>query len=409
MRRAMIAVLVVSTFAATTACKKGGDKSGGPGGSGSGSGSTAAAAAEAAGAGDLASFLKDENAPLTPAIEEQLLLGLKDCAVTDAGIDPKCEGLKTWTAARGRKTAAKQLLGGTTNLGAKYIGHESPAIRFKAADLMSSLFGADASTQKTMVEAANKEKVPGVLANMIQAVGSKHKGNADVKALLMTGADHPSERVRTESMGWFLTSFGQGVPGTFEKVMTAMDKDPSVKVRSTLCGRLYGSSDDRAIPILEKYLVTDKTTPDDLYRGCWDGAIAAWTGYAKPEKPNQKAFELTCKVLEAAPRTKERPPWTGISTLKSAKTDLKPDDKFGQEWLAKVKPWYKQDRLLKGLEGVVSDSNANWLGRNSGLEAMKDLGAPKATFERVQKKYAAATSGDDAQVKRKVEEILKTM
>lgn len=54
-------------------------------------GSAASAIGDAVG-GDLQSFLKDENAPLTPQIEEQLLLGLKDCAVNDSGIDPSCEG-----------------------------------------------------------------------------------------------------------------------------------------------------------------------------------------------------------------------------------------------------------------------------------------------------------------------------
>lgn len=401
----LVVMVVLAGALGPTACKKkDADKSGGEKPSASAS---AAAAADAVG-GDLASFLKDEKAPLTPEIEEQLLLGLADCTVSDKGIDPKCEGLKTWSKSRGRKTATKQILGGTTNLGAKYIGHESPAIRYKAADLMSSLFGANAAMQKTIVEAANKEKVPGVLANMIQAVGSKHKGNPEVKALLMSGADHPSERVRTESMGWFLTSFGRDVPGTFEKVMEKIDKDPSTKVRASLCSKLYGSSDERAIPILEKYLF-DKKTPNDIFKSCWDGVIGAWTGYSKPDKPNKKAFELTCKVLESTPRTKERPPWTGISTLKAAKTELKPDDKFGQEWLAKVKPWYKQDRLLKGLEAVAGDTSANWLGRNSAVDVMKELGAPKAAFERLQKKYAKATSGDDSHVKKKVDDALGAM
>jgi hypothetical protein len=401
--RLMLVTVMLAGAVGTAGCKKGSaDKTTGEKPASSASG------VEAVGGGDLASFLKDESAPLTPQIEEQLLLGLKDCTVSDTGIDPKCEALKTWTAARGRKTATKQILGGTTNLGAKHINDESPAIRYKSADLMSSLFGADATTQKTIVEAAKQEKVPGVLANMIQAVGSKHKANPEVKELLMTGADHPSERVRTESMGWFLTSFGQGVPGTFEKVMEKIDNDPSTKVRASLCSKLYGSSDDRALPIFDKYL-SDKKTPDDVFKGCWDGVIAAWTGYAKPQKPSQKAFELTCKVLEATPRTKERPPWTGISTLKSAKTEFKPEDKFGQEWLAKVKPWYKQERLLKALEAVAGDSSANWLGRNGAVDVMKELGAPKAAFERLQKKYDKGAKGDDTHVKRKVEEALKTM
>lgn len=402
----MRTVLLASIVGALVAigCKKDAKKS--PEGASSASG--LASALGAAAGGDLQAFLKDENAPLTPQIEEQLLLGLKDCQVKDSGIDGNCEGLKSWNKSRGRKTAAKQALGGSSNLGSKYIGHESPAIRYKAADLMSSLFGADASTQKAIVDAAKKEQVPGVLANMIQTVGSKHKSNEDVKQLLLSSADHPSERVRMEALGWFLTSFGEGVPGTFEKVLEKMAKDPSNKVRAHLCSRLYGSSDERAIPIFEKYL-NDKATPEEVLRGCWDGTIAAWTGHARPEKPNQKAFELTVKMLEATPRTKERPPWSGMSTLRSAKTELKPDDTFGQAWLTKVKPWYKKERLLKALEAVSVDTSANWMARTNAIETMKELGAPKAALERVQKKYASADKGDDSLVKKKVDDLVKGM
>jgi hypothetical protein len=368
----------------------------------------ASSVAAAAGANDLAAFLKDENAPLTPEMEEKLLLGLKDCPMTETGIDDKCEGLKTWNKSRGRKTAAKQVLGGSGSLGAKYIGNESPAIRFKSADLLSSLFGADPGTQKLIIEAANKEKVPAVLANMIQAVGSKHKGNEEIKALLMKGADHESERVRTESLGWFLTSFGADVPGTFEKAADKLDKDPSIKVRSHLCSRLYGSGNEKAIPLLDKYL-NDKNTPPDLYRACFDGAIAAWTGFPKPENPNQKAYELTMKQLEAPTRTKERPPWASISTLRASKTEYKADDSFGQKWLEKTKGWYKKDRLLKALEGLAGDSNANWIGRSSAIDTMKELGAPKPTFEKLQKKFEKADKGDDSLVKKKLDDVLKTM
>lgn len=261
---------------------------------------------------------------------------------------------------------------------------------------------------RLIVEAANKEKVPAVLANMIQAVGSKHKGNDDIKALLMKGADHESERVRTESLGWFLTSFGEGVPGTFEKAVEKLDKDPSLKVRSSVCSRLYGSANEKAIPLFDKYL-NDKSTPPELYAACFEGAVKAWTGFPLPDKPNQKAYELTLKQLENPTRTKDRPPWQHISTLRAAKTEFKAEDSFGPKWLEKVKGWYKKDRLVKALESVVADSNANWIGRASAVDTMKELGAPKATFERLKAKFEKADKGDDSQVKKKLEDVLKTL
>jgi hypothetical protein len=402
--RRVTAIALVSTIALVGCKKKEEDKAG----AGGVVPKEASSLAAAAGANDLAAFLKDENAPLTPEMEEKLLLGLKDCAMTETAIDDKCEGLKAWNKSRGRKTAAKQVLGGSSSLGAKYIGNESPAIRYKAADLLSSLFGADPGTQKLIVESANKEKVPAVLANMIQAVGSRHKGNEDIKALLMKGADHESERVRTESLGWFLTSFGADVPGTFEKAADKLDKDPSMKVRSHVCGRLYGSGNEKAIPLFDKYL-NDKNTPPDLYRACFDGVIAAWTGFPKPENPNQKAYELTMKQLESPTRTKDRPPFGSISTLRASKTEFKSDDSFGQKWLDKVKGWYKKERLLKALESIASDSNANWISRSSCVDTMKELGAPKGTFEKLQKKYEKADKGEDSHIKKKLDDVLKTM
>jgi hypothetical protein len=398
--RSVIALSVVVVLA-SVGCKKNEDKSG------KGNAAAVGSALSAAGAGDLEAWLKDEAAPLSPEIEEKLLLGLKDCNVTESGIDPNCEGLKRWQKARGRKTAVKGILGGSNSLGAKYITHESPAIRYKAADLMGSIMGADAATQKIVVEAANKEQVPAVLANMIQTVGSKVKGNDDVKALLMKGADHSSERVRTESLGWFLSSFGEGVPGGFEKASEKLASDPSVKVRASLCSRLYGSKDDRAIPLFEKYL-NDKATPDELYKGCWNGVVDSWTGYARPDKPSQKGYELTMKVLEATPRSKERPPWS-LSTLGTAKTEFKADDSFGNKWFEKVKPWYKKERLLKALEGIAVDPNAYWMARSGALDVMKELAAPKVAFERVQKKYEKGDKGDDSLVKKKVDDIVKAL
>lgn len=399
-----LTVIALCSITSLAACKKGDtDKAAG---AGSAVPKEASSALSAAGLGDVEAFLKDEKAALTPEIEEKLLLGLKDCKVTEKGIDFNCEGLKRWEKSRGRKTAAKQLLGGSNSLGARYIGNESDAIRYKAADLLSSLFGADTGTQKIILDAAAKEKNPTVLANMIQAVGSKVK-NDDIKALLMKGADHESERVRSESLGWFVTSFAEGVPGTFEKAVEKLEKDPSMKVRTRICERLYGSSNEKAIPVLEKYL-NDKATPDDLWNACFEGAIAAWTGFPKPEKPNQKAHDLTMKILESAPRTKDRPSSSAMSTLRAAKGEFKADDSFGQKWQEKVKGWYKRDRLANALQSLAMDDKAGWMARSTALDSMKEIGAPKAAFEKVQKKVEKG-AGDDSHVKRKVEDILKTL
>ena len=40
------------------------------------------------------------------------------------------------------------------------------------------------------------------------------------------------------AMTWFTNSFGEGVEGTFDKVLEKVDKDPSMNVRRYLCSQL---------------------------------------------------------------------------------------------------------------------------------------------------------------------------
>ncbi len=357
---------------------------------------------------EVTAFLNDNTKAMTPDIYEKLVVALDKCTVNENGIDYKCEAWKNLEKARNRNTALKDLVGASSAIGKKHIGDEAPAVRLQSARMMGSIFGSDNTTQDVIVAAAEKEKEPAVLKAMINVVGSRHKGNEKVKALLLKTADHENERVRMESMSWFLTSFGEGVPATFDKVLEHLGKDPSEKVRAYLCSRLFGSGDVRALKELDKYL-SAKDTSKDLFAGCWDGAIASWTGFPFPSNPQQKGYELVMKVLNTKPRTQDRPPWTGISTLRAAKTEFKPEDKFGNDWFNKVKPWYKKDKLIAALEGVADDKDANWMARTGALDVMRELGAPKAQFEKLQKKYEKETTGDNTHIKRKIDDILKKL
>ncbi len=400
--------LCVTSLSAFGCKQGGGDTTGGDKDKGTTSASAGPADKVQDKATALKAFLKDESAALTPEIYEQLVLTLADCKVNDDGIDGNCEAYKTFQKARNRNTSLKDLAGMNAKIGAKLIDHESPAVRLQSASLMGSMLGTGGSTQKTIVEAADKEKVPGVLRSMIRTVGSSLKQNADVKALVMRGADHESEAVRTESVSWLLTSFADGVDGAFEKAVEKLDKDPSIKVRRFACSRLYGTSDERALKSFEKYLFA-KDTDAELFRGCFEGVIGAWTGFPFPKKPNQKAYEMTLKVLEAKPRTKDQPPWMGMSTLRASKTEFDDKDSFSKEWLAKVKGWYKKDKLLAALESVAVDPASHWMARTGALEVMKELKAPKAAFDRVAKAYDKKDTGDDGMVKKKAVEIAKAM
>jgi len=362
-----------------------------------------AASASAAPVDEVKAFLEKDDAPLTEGIYRKLILALESCKLDDRGIDPKCEASKNLRQARNRKTSVREMQGLN---GKELISHPHPAVRLQSAKLLQSAFGASKETQDAIVKAAKTEKEPAVLAAMLRTVGARHKDQPELKALLLAMADHPADAVRREAMSWFLTNFGEGVEGTFEKVLEKMDNDPSEDVRAYLCGRLYGSGDERALPVFEKYLLDDKT-PTKIYNACWNGVINSWTGFPKPRKPSQKGYELTMKVLEKKPRTKDRPPWSGISTLRSAKMEVRENDRFGAEWSEAVKAWYKQDRLLKALQNLAVDPEANWMARTAALRVMQELGEKEATFKTLQKKYADAKAGDDFHVKRQIDDILR--
>ncbi|GEM_PF-1250767 len=365
-----------------------------------------ASSASAGPVDEVKAFLEKDDAPLTESVYRKLILALESCKLDDRGIDPKCEASKNLRQARNRKTSVREMQGLNGKLGRELISHPNAAVRLQSAKLLQSAFGASKETQDVIVKAAKTEKEPAVLAAMLRTIGARHKDQPEIKALLLTMADHPSDAVRREAMSWFLTNFGEGVEGTFEKVLEKMDNDPSEDVRAYLCGRLYGSGDERALPVFEKYLLDDKT-PTKIYNACWNGVINSWTGFPKPRKPSQKGYELTMKVLEKKPRTKDRPPWSGISTLRSAKIEVRENDRFGTEWSEAVKGWFKQDRLLKALQSIAVDPDANWMARTAALRVMQELGEKEATFKALQKKYADAKAGDDFHVKRQIDDILR--
>lgn len=389
-------VVTACSFALVAACKKDEGKAA----------TTKPVAATAT--DDVAAFLADSSRAMTPEIYEKLVLALATCTVGDNGIDWKCEAWKNLEKARNRNTVFKDLVAAAGTIGKKHIADPSPAVRLQSARMMGSIFGSDPQTQEIIVDAAYKEKEPAVLKAMLAVVGSRHKSNPKIKDLLMVNANHPNEKVRIEAMSWFLTTFGEGVPGTFERVIEHVDKDPSEKVRAFLCSRLYGSGDERALKEIELWL-TARDTSQELKAGCWEGAITSWTGFPLPQKPQKKGYELTMMVLEQKPRTKDRPPWTGMMLLRAAKDTFKPEDKAGNEWFAKVKGFYKKDKLIATLSDIVDDPNANWMARAASLDVLVELGTPKATFEKLQKKYEKDAVGDNAQVKRKLDDIVKKL
>jgi len=350
-------------------------------------------AAKAAPLVDGAQALAKEGPALSLAEYEKLMLGLADCKLGESGIDRNCEAFKTFNERRKtRGTAMKDLAGGLAGLGRKHIGHSSPAVRLQAASLMASLFGADASSQATIVEAARKEADPIVLRSMLRAVGSSSAKNPAIKDLLLATADHKDEGVRKEVVIWLTSSWASGTAGTLEKAIAMIGSDPSLNVKKLACSSLGSRADERALPVLEAHT---KDAKDPLYDSCFRGVVEMWAAPVPHKKPSQKAFALTLKLLKAKPRTEKNPPWNGLSSLQWAE---KPD------FLAAA-PWYKKGDLLAALEDVVADRAANWMARTGSVDMLVKLGCPKAKLEALAKGYAGA-SGQDGHVAKKLAEAI---
>jgi len=341
---------------------------------------------------DLAAFLRDETKPMTGDVLEKFLLACKDCPLGDWDVDGKCEAYKNYQKARGRKTAIADMAGAFAGIGSKHIGDASPAIRLMSANLMSSFFGANAATKKTIADAARKEKDDVVLRAMLRTVGSSIK-DPEVKKLLLDMGEHAAEKVRQEALGWMASSFAKGEKDAIDKAFEHLDKDASMAVRKTLCRDLHRTDDERVFATYKRYL-DNAETPKELYGECWSGLISSWTGFPLPENPDKKAYEYTLKLLEKTPRTEDRPPWTGISSLRASKTEFDAKDTFHKRWFDKVSGWYKKDALIKALKSLAEDDKANWMARTGAVEVIGELGGDKAILEGYMAKYKDAKGND---------------
>jgi alpha-tubulin suppressor-like RCC1 family protein len=348
-------------------------------------------------------FLADERAALTPEKYEELFLAMADCELSDSGIDSKCEAKKAYDQARSRNTALKDLAGMTAGLGQKHIGHASPAIRFQAASIMGSIFGANPESQRVLLAAAAKEPDPLVLRSMLRAVGSSLAKNEGVYQLVLHSAGHKDEKVRLEALG-SLTAWGREREGAIEKVMHAVENDAVPRVSQYACENLGRMEDERALPFYEKLTASADTDPE-LYAACMKGLFKMWSGVTKPKNPSEKAYRLTLERVAAEPRSEHRPPRSLMSDF-GWSVPSRPDDKFHQEWAAKA-TWYKNDEVIGVLEKIVRDRQSSWMARTGAVEAMHKLGAPKATFETLAEDYADADGkpGTDSHVLRKLKEV----
>lgn len=339
-----------------------------------------------------------KGVPISAKQYEKLILAHANCEVTDSGIDGKCEAVKIMRESMNRSQLAKGALGGNAGVGQKLIAHPSPAVRIKAAQSMSSLFGAGKKSQDAIVAAAQKEKHPAVLTAMVRTVRNHGKRNPEVGKLLLELADHDNPKLRKEAIYGLSSSWNESLG--VDKLIAMMKSDTDAEVRQTACAYAGNLGDEKLYPVYESLLQGDE---DAKLKGrCFEGLVSMWANYPLYGTHNEKAYRLTLKLLEATPRSEDMPPWQGMSTLgylgggENRKLD---------EWKKKA-TWYKPEDLRRALLSVVGDGAAHWMARTGATKALVKLGASKADFEKLRKGLGESPKGTDTHVAKELDKAI---
>lgn len=338
------------------------------------------AMAEANALGKGARTIAEEAATGTLAVSEyeKLLVALADCEVGASGIARGCDAWRAFAASRrDRRNLLRNEGAELAAVGRKHLRHESPAVRLQAARLASSVFGGDQASRDALIEAARVEKDPHVLRAMLRSVRSSIGRSDAARELLVQMAGHPDEQVRMTVLGALSAGWATGTAGTLEKVLAAVESDPSPRVRAYACRQLGDRADERALPLLER-LTADVGGDEKLYEACFRGLIGMWAAPVPQKAPSERAYRLTMERLRAKPRSEARPPWGAIANLEWA----------GKASLAKSAPWFDKGALVEVLADLAGDRDAHWLARAGAVKVMARVGAPRSALEALEAGYA---------------------
>ncbi len=352
----------------------------------------------AAAVDDVAALAKNaDKGPLDAAAYEKLILDHATCEVKDGGnIDPKCPAVVALREAMSGGQALRNLAGGAAEIGKKHLGHASPAVRIKAAGLLSSVFGTSNESQDLVVEAAKKETDVGVLQALIGTVSNDGAKNAKVGELLLWAADHADANVRKKAIYALSSTWNRELAGGPEKLIALMESDADADVRATACKYAGKLGDAKFVPSYTR--LTADGADAELRASCMEGLIQMWWSYPFHENANEDAYKLTLALLGKKPRTDKDPHWTLPGTFRSRN-----EDKFAN-WQAK-NTWYKADELKAVLIDIIDDPNAKWMARTGAVDSLAVNGA-KADLEALLAKYPEDAKGDAKHVRRKLTEAI---
>jgi hypothetical protein len=186
---------------------------------------------------------------------------------------------------------------------------------------------------------------------------------------MMVLGGHLDDRVRIEVGVWLTGAQGRGQPELLERAMTMVQKDTSERVRLRVLEDLGDPADDGVLPFLETYL----RSPSDSGRAHASAVRALlnmWSSPIPKPAPSQKAYRRTLTLLNTTPRTEHSPPWAAIGGLRWVTEP---------RFIARA-PWFDQAALMKALDGIIQDVQANPKARKAAVELLIHYGEPASHF-----------------------------
>lgn len=308
---------------------------------------------------------------------QRIVRNVADCPLEGYQIVPTCPGMHELAAGISGVPVDVR-----AEVGRSMLSHASPAVRVKAAELMTVAHGVGPSrvSQDAIAEAASRERDPGVLRALIRVIADHGATNPNVGKVLLTAATHADANVRLQAVYALTSQANRGLAGGSTQVARLAEADTDLKVRTTACEYAGKLGTDDLIPLYTK-LTADTSNPD-LHAACMEGLVRMFHDHPLLDTANEQAYRLFVDRLAKQPRSETVPPWSVMSTFCyfSHGSDT---DKLAA-WKQRA-PWFDAGALRRVLTSVISDKATSWMARAAAIESMVGLGATKPELAALRK------------------------
>lgn len=240
---------------------------------------------------------------------------------------------------------------------------DAPQVRGYAVSKITSLFGVSNENLVLAKELIKNEKEPYVLKKAVVALRNEGKNDKDIADFLLNMANNQNAVIRKEAAIALANSWSKGIDGAVDTVIKLMN-DSDIEVRKAACKYAGELEDEKVIDPLVKIL--NNNDEADLHGSCIEGLVDLWYDYPFFKSTSEKAYKATMDYLKKTPRTDKVPAWTAVGAFKTTSTQ----DAF-KEWKKKA-TYFNTDEVYNIMVDIIKDGNANWLGRTSAIDVIKN-------------------------------------